>query len=160
MADKKLPRKILFGKRRYWYHVSSTLNKKEEYLIPWDEDRGFNRGGYEPEGERICVAPSIEQCITAIPYTLTNKLTIYRTKSPVKANPPKDVFDSKITQEGWLLKPTMFVKIGKIDFNDILLEDDDGNVISEAASVSEPRYSGRVLQWWKRRKIRKFIERP
>ena len=115
MALKKCPRKSVYKNRRYWYHVSTTLKHKHERLVPWDEDRGFNRGGYEPDGKRICVSPTIEQCITAIPYILNTKCFIYRTQFPAKASSPYDVFDAEVTHEGWIHNPTTFIKIGKLN---------------------------------------------
>lgn len=148
-----------YKNRRYWYHVSTTLEKKHERLVPWDEKEGFNRSGDEPHGKRICVAPSIEQCITAIPYCLGTILTIYRTKLPVKATRATGIFDVKVTEEGWLQKPTSFVKRGILKFNEIEEALDVENVIEEAASGGEPRLSGKVLKWWRRARIQRFIKR-
>jgi len=158
MAIKSPRKKFIYKRRLYWYHVSTTLKDKYIRLIPWDEDRGFNRGGCEPIGKRICVTPSIEQCITAVPYVLETKFNIYRTKSKVKAHRPEDVFDAKVTQEGWLHEPTSFVKIGMINFRDVERGLNVLQVISEAASSSEPRQSGKVLKWWKQACIKRFVK--
>ncbi len=158
MARKRVSKKALYKKKRYWYHVSTTLRGKEVHLIPWDEKEGFNRGGDEPEGNRICVTPSIEQCLTAIPYTLNARCNIYRTKHQVMAIQPEKVFDAKVTQEGWLQKPTTFIKIGKLRFSDIecgLSQD----IMDEAASSGHAPSSGKVLRWWKRANIKRFIKR-
>jgi len=159
MATKSPRRKSIYKHKRYWYHVSTTLKDKHIRLIPWDEDKGFNRGGCEPDGKRICVAPSVEQCITAVPYILETKFNIYRTKSKLKADRPKDVFDSEVTQEGWLHEPTSFVKIGMINFRDVEDGLDVHHVVGEAASSAEPRQSGKVLKWWKQARIKRFIKR-
>lgn len=148
-----------YKNRRYWYHVSTTLEKKHERLVPWDEKKGFNRSGDEPPGKRICVAPSIEQCITAIPYCLGTILTIYRTKSLAKARKAIGVYDVKITEEGWIEKPTSFVKVGIIKFEEIEKILGVENVVGEAASSGEPRKSGKVLKWWRRAHIERFIKR-
>ena len=161
MSVKKSLQKVsIYKYRRYWYHVSSTLKKDKETLIPWDEENGFNRGEGEPEGNRICVAPSIEQCITAIPYHLSQVLNIYRTKEKVKPHPPEDVFDANVTQEGWLLKTTEFIKIGKLDFQDVEKSNrGETPVISESASGNSCAHSGKVLKWWQRKKIKRFIKK-
>jgi len=159
MATKSLRKKSIYKRRLYWYHVSTTLKDKHVRLTPWDEDKGFNRGGYEPDGKRICVAPSVEQCITAVPYILETKFNIYRTKSKLRADRPKDVFDSKVTHEGWLHKPTQFVKIGILSFRDVEKGLGVNHVIEQAASLCEPRQSGKVLKWWKRARIQRFVKR-
>ena len=159
MPNKKSSKKSVYDYRRYWYHVSTTLKTKYVYLIPWGEDEGVNRGGLEPDGRRICVSPTIEQCITAIPYYLRYVVNIYRTKSKVKASSPRKVFDSRITKEGWLHKPTSFIKVGVLNFKDVEQGLKVNNVISEAASMGEPRQSGKVLKWWKKAKIKRFIKK-
>jgi len=159
MALAKRTRSSLYNKRRHWYHVSTTLEKKHERLVPWDERKSFNRDCSEPSGKRICVAPTIEQCITAIPYCLGTILTIYRTKSPIIAKRPQGVYDSHITEEGWIEKPMSFVKVGILKFEDIEKSLGVDNVAEEAASSGETRKCGKVLKWWKRARIRRFIKR-
>lgn len=144
--------------KRRWYHLSTTLTKIEEYLIPWNSETAYNRCYSEPEGCRICVAPTIEQCLTAIPYHLTAVCQIYKTKEKLKATCPINVFDSKVTQEGWLLHPTCFIRIGTIELEDVERGLKIDHVISESASKNEPRYSGKVLKWWQRAKIERFIK--
>jgi len=157
MSHKNTHRKSVYKHKRYWYHVSTTLKDKYVHLIPLKD--GVNRSGDEPNGRRICVSPTIEQCITAIPYILSTKLNIYRTKKRLIANHPQDIFDSNVTQEGWLQKPTSFVKVGMLKFQDVEKALGVEHVISEAASLSEPRVSGRVLKWWKKAKIKRLIKK-
>jgi len=155
---KRRKKGYLFNRKRYWYHVSTTLTKKKEKLIPWGTDKGFNRGGDEPEGKRICVAPSIEQCITAVPYALSTEFTIYRTKDKVKAKQAENIFDIYVTNEGWIQVPTEFVKIGILDFETVEQKMNVENVIPEAASRGHAHYSGKVLRWWERARINRFIK--
>jgi len=155
MSKKKSP----YKNKRYWYHVSTTLKNKKIHLIPWDETKSANRDGDEPPGKRICVAPTIEQCITAIPYVLTEICNIYRTETKVIAHKPSGVFDAKVTQEGWLCVPTPFIKIGTIDFEEIEKKLAVDQVIEQAASSGEPRRSGKVLKWWKKARIDRFIKK-
>ena len=150
--------KLLFSQKRYWYHVSTTLRKRQVLLTPWDEGDGFNRGQDEPQGKRICVAPTIEQCITAIPYYLSANCSIYRTKDEVKASPPVGVWDAHITEEGWLTTPTEFILIGKLNFELVEKKLNIDNVIEEAASDGNEKNSRKVLRWWRRAKIERFIK--
>lgn len=152
----KKQKKSIYSYKRYWYHLSSTLTRKKYYIVPWKNDD--NRSGDEPEGKRICVAPSIAHCLTAIPYGLTDSYHIYRTESRVKASKPDGVFDSHITKEGWLQTPTIFVKMGTIDLEEIEKGENVDNVTPEAASSNEPRYSGRVLKWWSKINFQYYIK--
>lgn len=149
----------IYHYRRYWYHVSTTLKDKHITLIPWDEDKGFNRGGTEPLGKRICVSPSVEQCLTAVPYYLGSVFSVYRTKTPVKASCPTDVYDAKVTQEGWLFEPTVFIKIGVLKFKDVEIKLGIDDVIEEAASSANVKSSRKVLKWWRNARIKSLIKK-
>lgn len=156
-VEKPSRKKSIYASRRYWYHLSSTLKHDSVLLKPWDNSRGFNRSELEPNDERICVAPSMAHCITAIPYCPGDTYQIYRTKNKVKANPPKEVFDSHITQEGWIQKPTVFVKIGSLKLEDV--ESEGVTIPEQAASENSPQRSGKVLAWWKRRNLWRHVKR-
>lgn len=151
-------RRNVYANRRYWYHVSTTLTKRVEHLKPRGNEKGFNRADHEPDNARICVAPSIEQCITAIPYRLGDSCTIYRTQERVRASKPKKVFDINITEEGWLQVPTTFVRLGTLEFEDVERGLSVEHVVEEAASSGYPPASGRVLKWWKKARIKRFIK--
>lgn len=88
------------------------------------------------------------------------KCTIYRTKERVKALAPKDIFDMAITHEGWLQDPTSFVKIGVLDFDTVEQGLKVENVIKQAASLANVKYSARVLRWWQKARIKRFIKSP
>ncbi len=148
----------LFGRKRYWYHVSTTLREQRITLKPWDGRQAVNRGPLEPSGRRICVAPTIEQCIVAIPYHLGATISIYRTVRQRKATEPYDVFDAKVTGEGWLKSPTAFIKIGQLDFNDIEKKMNIEQVIDEVASEGNLKESKRGLRWWKKIRPKRFIK--
>lgn len=154
-----LLKKFDYSQERYWYHVSTTLKNKHVHLTPWDEDSGSNRGGMEPSGKRICVAPTIEQCLTAIPYYLGSVCNIYRTKTQVNAEKPYDVFDSNITHEGWLHSPTSFIKVGILKFKDVEKKLEIDDVIEEAASLCDIKESKKVLQWWQQANLKKIIRK-
>ena len=146
-----MPRKIILHKRkRYWFHVSTTLTKKEITLCPRGNE-GFNRNEAEPEKKRICVSPSLEQCLVAIPYGCRDRLYIYRTKSPIVAHEPHEVFDASVTEEGWIFRPTRFKRLGQLNLNNIL--DDEGNkidVIHEVAPFGSLSRSRKAYRWWRK----------
>lgn len=148
----------LYAYRRFWYHISTTLKRKTEHLIPWDSQKGFNRPDDEPEGKRICVAPTIEQCLTAIPYFFSDTFAIYRTEKQVIANQPLNVFDAEITHEGWIQSPTTFVKMGKLNLEDVERGLEIEHVIEEAASEGHKHASKKVLRWWQNVKVHRFIK--
>lgn len=154
-------KKRLFKFPRYWYHLSSRLSDKEVHLIPKDDST--SRSFEEPPGARICVAPTIEQCIVALPYGHHQTYHIYRTKKRMLAKKPPNgaIFDFSITSEGWIETPATFVKVGIIDFDKItnfLSKKDKSDIIEEAASGGGIAYSKEVLNWWKKFKIERFIE--
>jgi hypothetical protein len=142
---------------RYWYHVSTTLSRKEIKLFPRLD--GDNRDDAEPRIARICVAPSIEQCLTAVPYTLNDSFNIYRTKEMCMADMPYDVFDAHITQEGWIKVPTVFVKVGRLHFSDIEKALDIAQVVDTAACLADVNVSRKALRWWKKIDINQFVKK-
>lgn len=146
----KLRVNTLFNRRRYWYHVSSTLHDLEITLFPKDNINGFNRNPMEPNINRICVGPTIAHCLAAIPYSIFAPYDIYRTKSPVKATRAHGVFDAKVTLEGWLLKSTTFINVGTITMKEIARDNDIHYVIHEAASYGGIHCSRNCLNWWKK----------
>ena len=150
----------LFTRKRYWYHVSTTLKKRITNLTPWGGKRAINRDPTEPEGKRICVAPTIEQCISAIPYHLGATVGIYRSAERVLATEPIDVFDAKVTEEGWLMKPTKFIKIGSLDFEDVEKALKIDHVIEEVASSGNLKDARYGLRWWRKARIKRFIKSP
>ena len=152
-------KKSIYASRRYWYHLSSTIKSDQVLLKPWDNSRGFNRSECEPNDERICVSPSMAHCITAIPYCPGDTYNVYRTKSRVKANKPKEVFDAHITKEGWIQKPTVFVRLGSLTLEDVEQGENVEFIICQAASENKPQQSGKVLAWWKKRNLWHYLKR-
>jgi hypothetical protein len=158
MTKQKQSRKrSIYASPRYWYHISSTLSDKKVYLTPWDNSKGFNRAYNEPDVHRTCVAPSVAHCLTAVPYCPGDKYVVYRTARKVKANETHEVFDASVTQEGWIQKPCMFVRLGTFTLKQV--EAGEGKfIIEEAASGNDIRQSGKVLAWWKRSHVRRYIK--
>ena len=155
MASKK---KYLYTAPRYWYHISSTLHRKTEYLIPRDDSHSLNRTSREPPGKRTCVAPSVEHCLTALPYVPGDTFIIYRTHQKCRALKPNGVFDSNVTCEGWLQEPTLFEKVGTLTLSDVAVER-GLYIIDESASSNCLQQCGKVLKWWQRLKPQRHIKR-
>ena len=100
------------------FHVSSVklANTTLEPRIP---DNFLVRNGYEDNTtERISVCKSIDDCLTAMSRNLKNKdFYVYKLKNTnIKKKIPsvKEVPDSSITNEVWLLEPSEFELVGKI----------------------------------------------
>ena len=158
VSSNLLCEEFLFENSRYWYHISTTLRRKRHCLTPWDNGRGFNRNPLEPDVKRICVAPSVPHCLTAVPYSPGETFTIYRTAHKVKATYAEGVYDAPITMEGWIQASMMFVKIGTLSLP-YVARTYGINIIDEAASGSDNRYSGKVLAWWNRCPLKRYIKR-
>jgi hypothetical protein len=158
VSRKKLRKKSLFKNPRYWYHISTTLKHKREYLKPWDNSKGFNRSGSEPDVHRTCVGPSVAHCFAAVPYSPGEKFIIYRTARKIKATPSYGVYDATVTCEGWIQTPMMFVRIGTLSLRSIS-QKTGTPLIDECASGSDIRWTGKVLKWWQRRKVDHYIKR-
>lgn len=157
VSRKPLRKKSLFKTPRYWYHISTTLKHKREYLTPWDNSKGFNRSSSEPDVKRTCVGLSVAHCLAAVPYYHGEKFIVYRTARKIKAYKPREVYDSHVTLEGWIQTPTMFVRIGTLSLGSISRKIDKP-LIDECASGSDTRYTGKVLKWWQRRKVERYIK--
>lgn len=96
---------------KYYYHITENNWGKQKTLLP--RSNGDNRGVEESKTPRICVSPSIAQCMVAI-YCYGNDWFVYRTKKKVNAKEPISIADAHITDEKWLCKKTAFVRVGKI----------------------------------------------
>lgn len=94
------------------YHVSPTFLGDSVTLYP--------RGGSEEAElpDRICTAPTIPQCILAMPvpddWEELKELYVY-VASEVEDFVPGTEFDTEVTEEKWLLTPTTFKHVGTLD---------------------------------------------
>lgn len=81
-------------KSEYWYHVSGRNHGKKVTLIPKSVD--YHTGNGEPNYPRVCVAPSVAECLAAIRHGINGCLSlhVYRTEIKVKAYYPKQQFIS------------------------------------------------------------------
>jgi hypothetical protein len=93
-----------------------------------------------------------------VPYSPGEKFTVYRTARKVTVTAAEDVYDANVTLEGWIQVPMLFVKIGTLSLP-MVSQEEGVNIVDEAASGDALRQSGRVLAWWKRRHLDKYIKR-
>ena len=104
------------NKRRY-YHVSvfdhgDVLNVRR--VSPLDPDHR------EPGTPRLCVAPSVPQCLCARMMRPGRPAYVYRSE-PRKGITPKGVWDSLITEERWIAPPDKLEKVDTICGEDMSL---------------------------------------
>lgn len=66
---------------------------------------------------RICTCPTIKQCLLAVPFFNHDKLFVYCPQKPIavtKDMPKYLVPDFKVTNETWILNPTVMLLRGQI----------------------------------------------
>lgn len=100
--------------KRYWYHVSTNYLGSKAKLYPRNP-----RLSTEPSVDRICVAPSVAQCLAAIYVCNYESIYIYRTAIPRVAFHAHNVCDAYFTKEKWLRTPTTFKLIEKFNPSDL-----------------------------------------
>ena len=150
----------VYSRKRYWYHLSSTLKNKYETLIPRKNNEGFNRNDTEPDTPRICVSPSLECCLVAIPYSEVTIYSLYKTRTMINVYRPSadDIFDANVTKEGWLLEPSDFVRTGYIILEDILTPTGRRkNIRDQVATDGSEDLSRELYRWWKKCNPIKFL---
>lgn len=91
--------------KRFWFHITEENWGSKVKLYPRRCLRGESVG--EPDTPRICVCPSMIKCYIATNWEVANRY-VYRTVRRCSAVPAVGVYDSHITNEHWLLKPTTF----------------------------------------------------
>lgn len=100
---------------RYYYHVTEEYWGDRKVLKP--RSIGCNRDISELNIPRICVAPSIEQCLIAIYISRKYDYCVYRTLNPISdcdIKNPIRISDAYITEEKWIIKKTTFIYLGNI----------------------------------------------
>lgn len=126
---------------RYWYFVTQvdmgqTMSLTPRCPIGMDDD--------EPVNNRICVAPSAANCMTAINLNI-GKIYVYRTRRKVKARKPYNVYDSHVTNEHWLHTKTRFTLVEVLNvtryYNWFSVDDETG----------QRRHKSAIRSWCKRR---------
>ena len=140
-------------KPKIFYHISKKDLGAKVKLLPLDSNdpRTVDRGGSEPDVSRICVAPTIAGCLGAI-LLCPKKHYIYRTVKQKLAKNPYGVADAKNTGEKWLIKPTVFIKIGIISYNTMIQimnqkENDGFCFYTGEASASDLIAQSKFIRW-------------
>lgn len=102
-------------KECYFYHISDSHT---EQTITFKPRKPSSSEGYICSIERICVAPTVEQCLSALCSFENGTWSVYRTKNKFKCSiKPYRVNDSVISQERWFFESTDFIKVGEIEAN-------------------------------------------
>lgn len=104
--------------KRFWYHI--TIDNWPSAIVLTPRKGGQNLGA--EEGKRrpkvISVAPTVEQCFAAIPYSDYPRKSwkVYRTQEEVEASlaDPSLIDDVHITEEHWIASRTKFIRILQI----------------------------------------------
>lgn len=107
----------------YMYHVSPKPLHGADNSIVMEPKHIWNGEDDLFHIKRICVAPTIEQCLVAIAPTDFNKFYVYRTLTVVKKSVMSyGVFDSALTQERWLTRTRKFKLVAEIHIGDTDIE--------------------------------------
>lgn len=70
----------------------------------------------EPATPRLCVAPSVAACFAARLFTGAEPTVyVYRTRRPTRGIKPREVNDSSLTGERWLIQPAELIYERTID---------------------------------------------
>lgn len=102
------------------YHISDTYLGRKPLLTP-RIPRSAHKSGEDIRTKRICVSPSIEQCvlgIDGISYMESSSLEVgkswYVYKTNKKGRPAKKIGDFETTEEHWIKEDTHFEYFGKL----------------------------------------------
>lgn len=109
--NKDKPKPKILNKKRFYYHVTKKNMPPIWEMKPLSS--GEQRDEKEPKISRICVGPDVAHCLSAIPI-FPEAHHIYKTEEKVKSWYPCGVVDSWLTEEMWLRRPTVFMRIGTI----------------------------------------------
>jgi hypothetical protein len=134
--------------KRYWYFVTGNFFGDSIQLRPRIP---HTAGEEEPRIKRICVAPTIAHCLSAV-VMYDRVANIYRTKRRVNASKCWGVGDSEITKEHWLFRPTEFELVGSIDISRIAHN-------MEHRGYAKSDGDGYLIQKKEKRAITKFLAR-
>lgn len=78
------------------------------------------RAAGEPETPRLCVCPSVPQCVSAVMLWKNQPVRIYRSDRPRKGVTPRGVWDQVITGERWLIPGHRLELVGEIPVETVL----------------------------------------
>jgi hypothetical protein len=106
--------------KKYWFHITDQDWPSKIVLEP--KLYGDNWGPDEAGPSRISVAPTIEQCFAAVPYSeYDTDYQVFKTEQQVDAEPADNdiIGDFAITNEHWLFEPTSFIKVFTVPREDL-----------------------------------------
>jgi len=109
----------LVEKKGVFYHISPEDLGAEVEFTPRRPVRALPE---EPDTPRICVSPSIAGCLVAGVSDPSDWSEFFVYSTEADAIPAEGVFDSVVTEEHWILEPTVFYRIGRIDTGKIPFE--------------------------------------
>lgn len=102
------------------YHISDTYLGRKPLLTP-RIPRSAKESGENVRTKRICVSPSIEQCVLGIDgvsYMEYSSLEIgkswYVYQTSKRGNPAKNIGDFNTTEEHWIKEETRFEYFGRL----------------------------------------------
>lgn len=112
----------------YMYHVSHKPIHPEDHSSFEMRPKGILSGEVHISSiKRICVAPTIEQCLVAVVGSTNDYYYVYRTVTKAsKTVPAFGVMDAPLTQERWFCRPRKFMLCAMIpaSLNKVLPRDD------------------------------------
>lgn len=95
---------------RHWYHVS-RIDHGEVFTAKRRHSHQSCIPSKEPDTPRLCVAPSITDCLLAV--VIEGPGYVY--KSPKRRGiPAQSVWDKDLTQEHWLVPPVTLARVAVI----------------------------------------------
>lgn len=106
-----MSKRIRAKAKRYWYFVTQDFMGNQMELKPRIP---FSAGDDEPLVYRICVAPTVAHCMSAISMQPSDPIYVYRTARKLTAEKAWDVGDSPITHEHFLRRKSKFEFVAAI----------------------------------------------
>lgn len=135
--------------RRYWFHVSMDARLPDRVrFAPRTPCVG---GPSEPATPRICVAPTVAGCLSAVVYCRTIPAFVYRTARRVTAEPAEHVADAHITGEHWILRACTFLRM-------LVIPVEVMRQLPMAFPCAESNHSGLQKQGKRMRKIKAILD--
>lgn len=92
--------------KRYWWHCTSEYHGER-----WTAVRRCprHRSQSEPDTPRLCVSPTVAECFAAVLFKKCKPVYCYQTEKKCSGITPRNVWDSVVTREAWLIPPVSMV---------------------------------------------------
>lgn len=110
------------SKPRHWFHCTS-----DDHGPAFTPARLTPKtlGVKEPPVPRLCVCADIAGCFAAALFHRFGPVFVYRTEKPCRTVEPRDVWDSVITGERWLIHPARMILVQTIEPKTVRLAQGD-----------------------------------